>query len=80
MAGQAGTAGHLKIGSFSKVGGRASIVRDLPPKSYVTGTYALPYLIEQKFQVLRPRIPELFKRVDRLEAQIGRAAPEKPSA
>ena len=80
MAGQAGAAGHLKIGSFSKIGGRASIVRDLEPKSYVTGHYALPYLLEQKFQVLRGRIPELFKRVDRLEAQIGRTLPEKPSA
>lgn len=80
MAGQVGVAGHLEIGSFSKIGGRASIVRDLPPKSYVTGSYALPYLIEQKFQVLRPRIPELFKRVDRLEAQIGISSPEKPSA
>ncbi len=80
MAGQAGAAGHLKIGSFAKIGGRASIVRDVEPKSYVTGTYALPYLLEQKFQVLRGRIPELFKRVDRLEAQIGSAVPEKPSA
>ena len=80
MAGQAGAAGHLKIGSFAKIGGRASIVRDLAPKSYVTGAYALPYLLEQKFQVLRGRIPELFKRVDRLEAQIGLDSPEKPSA
>jgi UDP-3-O-[3-hydroxymyristoyl] glucosamine N-acyltransferase len=81
MGGQVAVAGHLKIGSFSKIGGQSGVLRDLAPKSFVNGTYALPYLLEQKFQVLRPRIPELFRRVDRLEAQLGLPGPaKKPSA
>ncbi len=71
MGGQSGVGGHLRVGSFCQVGGQSGITRDLPPKSTVTGTYALPLLLEQKFQVLRGRLPELFKRVDQIEAQLG---------
>jgi UDP-3-O-[3-hydroxymyristoyl] glucosamine N-acyltransferase len=70
LAGQVGSAGHITIGSFSKVGGQAGLSRDLPPKSSVSGTHAIPHLLEQKFQILRERLPELFRRVDRLEAEL----------
>jgi UDP-3-O-[3-hydroxymyristoyl] glucosamine N-acyltransferase len=81
IAGQAGLAGHLRIGSFVKIGGGSAVSRDIPAKGYVNGQHALPYLLEQKFQVLRPRLPELFRRVDRIEAQLGLPRPEKkPSA
>ncbi len=71
LGGQVGVAGHLKIGSFTQAGAQSGLNRDLPPKSTVFGTYALPLLLEQKFQVLRGQLPELFKRVDRLETRIG---------
>jgi len=74
LGGQVGVAGHLDIGSFTQVGAQSGLNRSLPPKSVVSGTNALPLLLDQKFQVLRGRIPELFKRVDRLEAQL-RATP-----
>lgn len=70
MGGQVGVAGHLSIGSFTKVGGQAGVNRDLPAKSFVSGSYALPHLLEQKFQILRTQLPELFKRVDRLETAL----------
>ena len=80
LGGQVGVGGHLSIGSFTRAGAQSGLNRDLPPKSVVNGTYALPLLLDQKFQVLRGRIPELFKRVDRLETQIGIVRPNKPSA
>jgi UDP-3-O-[3-hydroxymyristoyl] glucosamine N-acyltransferase len=70
LGGQAGVAGHLDIGSFTQAGAQSGLARSLPPKSVVNGTNALPLLLDQKFQVLRGKIPELFKRVDRLEAQL----------
>lgn len=70
LGGQVGLGGHLTIGSFTQVGAQSGLTRSLPPKSVVNGTYALPLLLDQKFQVLRGRIPELFKRVDRLEEQL----------
>jgi UDP-3-O-[3-hydroxymyristoyl] glucosamine N-acyltransferase len=71
LGGQVGVAGHLNIGSFTQAGAQAGLNRDLPPKSVISGTYALPHLLEQKFQVLRGKLPELFKRVDRLEDQLA---------
>jgi UDP-3-O-[3-hydroxymyristoyl] glucosamine N-acyltransferase len=71
MGGQVGVAGHLSIGSFTKVGGQAGVNRDLPAKSFVSGSYALPHLLEQKFQILRTQLPELFRRVDRLESALA---------
>ncbi len=76
MGGQVGVGGHLQVGSFSQIAARGGITRDLPPKSVVAGTYALPLLLEQRFQVLRGKLPELFKRVDRLEEQLGRTGAE----
>jgi UDP-3-O-[3-hydroxymyristoyl] glucosamine N-acyltransferase len=70
LGGQVGVAGHLDIGSFTQVGAQSGLARSLPAKSIVNGTNALPLLLDQKFQVLRGKIPELFKRVDRIEAQL----------
>ena len=77
MGGQAGVVGHLHLGSYSQVGAQSGINQDLPPRSAVSGTYALPHLLEQKFQILRRRLPDLFRRVDRLEAQLGRPSGPK---
>lgn len=71
LGGQVGVAGHLHIGDFTLAGAQSGLNRDLPPKSKVSGCYALPHLLEQKFQLLRGQLPELFKRVGRLEAQLG---------
>jgi UDP-3-O-[3-hydroxymyristoyl] glucosamine N-acyltransferase len=40
--GQAGIAGHLKIGSGAKIAGQSGVMRDLPPKAEVMGTPAVP--------------------------------------
>ncbi len=76
IGGQAGVAGHLTIGSFTRIGGQSGVNKGLSPKSLVSGSYAMPHLLEQKFQVLRPQIPELFRRVSRLEKFIDQSAAE----
>jgi len=70
IGGQAGIAGHLTIGRASKVDGQTGVNSDLPPNSFVKGTPCLPYQLEQRINVLRKKIPELFKRVDALEEQL----------
>jgi UDP-3-O-[3-hydroxymyristoyl] glucosamine N-acyltransferase len=42
VGGQSGFAGHLKIGSGSRIAAQSGIMRDLPPKSEVMGTPAVP--------------------------------------
>ena len=48
--------------------------------TYVNGTPALPYMLERRIAVLHQRLPELFHRVDALEAQIkaGACAAQAP--
>lgn len=75
IGGQAGLAGHLTVGRGSKIDGQSGVNSDLAAGSFVKGTPCLPYSLEQRINVLRQRLPELFRRVGALER-----APEKPSA
>ena len=70
MGGKAGVSGHLSIGDFSQIGGSTAVYQNLPVKSFVYGDPAMPYLQAQKFNVLRKKIPDLFRRVDKLENQL----------
>ncbi len=74
LAGQAGVAGHLMIGKGAKAGGGAAVTRDVAAGSYVNGNPAIPFMLERRIAVLHQRLPELFHRVDALEAQIRPAA------
>ena len=71
LGGQAGIAGHLQIGKGCKVDGQTGVNSDLAPGSFVKGSPCLPYNIEQRLNVLRKKTPDLFKRVDALEAATG---------
>ncbi len=79
LGGQVGTVGHVTVGKGSKVGAQTGINRDLEPNSTVFGNPCLPYILEQKLTVLRRRLPELFKRVETLEAASG-IKPPKPKS
>jgi UDP-3-O-[3-hydroxymyristoyl] glucosamine N-acyltransferase len=67
IGGQAGIAGHLTIGRGAKVDGQTGVNTDVAPGASVKGSPYLPYALEQRINVLRKRLPELFKRVDALE-------------
>lgn len=67
LGGQAGLGGHITIGKGAKVGGQAGVTSNLEPGTYVNGTPAIPYMLERRLAVLHQRLPDLFKRVDRLE-------------
>lgn len=67
LGGQAGIAGHLTIGKGSKTDGQTGVNSDLAAGSFVKGSPCLPYNLEQRINVLRKRLPDLFKRVDALE-------------
>ena len=70
IGGQAGIAGHLTIGRGCKVDGQTGVNSDLEPGSSVKGSPCLPYSLEQRVNVLRKRLPDLFKRVDALEERL----------
>ena len=70
LAGQVGVGGHIKIGKGVKAGGQAGITADVPAGSFINGTPAIPYLLERRIAVLQQRLPDLFRRVETLEAQL----------
>ena len=70
IGGQAGLAGHLTVGRGSKIDGQTGVNADLDPGSFVKGSPCLPYQLEQRVNVLRRKLPDLFKRVDALESRI----------
>jgi UDP-3-O-[3-hydroxymyristoyl] glucosamine N-acyltransferase len=74
LGGQAGVGGHITLGRGTKAGGQTGIASDTPPKSYLNGTPALPYLLERRLQVLHQRLPDLFKRVEFLEQKLEKAS------
>jgi len=67
LGGQAGIAGHLTIGKGSKADGQTGVNSDLAPGSFVKGSPCMPYNLEQRFNILKKKLPDLFKRVDALE-------------
>ena len=67
LGGQAGIGGHITIGRQAKIGGQAGVTFNIEPGVYVNGTPAMPYMLFQRLEVLHRRLPDLFKRVERLE-------------
>ena len=74
IGGQAGLAGHITVGRGSKIDGQSGVNSDLEAQSFVKGSPCLPYNLEQRINVLRRKLPELFKRVDALEAHLKKAS------
>lgn len=70
LGGQVGVGGHVTIRKGAKVGGQAGITAEIPAGAYVNGTPAMPYMLERRIAVLKPKLPELFRRVDALEAAL----------
>ena len=71
LAGQVGVAGHLKIGKGAQIGAQSGLNANIEPGMVLRGTPALPYMLAQKADVLKKKIPDLFKRVSKLEDHLG---------
>jgi len=72
MAGQSGAAGHLRIGDGAVVGAKSAVLADLEPGAFVIGHPAIDHREWKRAQAAWRRLPDLLRRVQRLEA--GRAA------
>ena len=80
LGGQAGVAGHLRLGKGAKVGGGAAVTTDLEAGVFVNGSPAIPLMLERRIAVLKQRLPDLFRRVETLEAQLAREKELPPAA
>ena len=66
IGGQAGISGHLRLGRQSQIAGQSAVVRNVAPGSKISGTPALPLLLDQKLTILTRRLPDLFRNVEQI--------------
>jgi UDP-3-O-[3-hydroxymyristoyl] glucosamine N-acyltransferase len=71
LAGRAASAGHISIGEGSLVGANAAVTSDLPPGSQVLGVPAIERRLWGRVTVAWKRLPDLIKRVRRIEKKLG---------
>lgn len=71
VAGQSGVAGHLQLGDGARVGAKSAVYENVPPGETVTGIPAIPHGKWKRLAVTLGRLPDLVRRVRRLERQSG---------
>jgi UDP-3-O-[3-hydroxymyristoyl] glucosamine N-acyltransferase len=70
LAGQVGVADHTEIGDNVMVGPQSGVTKDIPPNQVVTGTPHLPHKQWLRVATTVPKLPEMWRRIDRLEAKM----------
>ncbi|AWI10661.1 UDP-3-O-(3-hydroxymyristoyl)glucosamine N-acyltransferase [Ereboglobus luteus] len=74
LAGQVGLGGHIRVGKGAVLTAQAGAAGDVPAGAKLKGTPGTPYMLEQRINILRQRLPELFQRVSDLEKQFKKSA------
>ena len=79
LGGQVGIGDHLHIGKGAKIAGKSGIIRDVPAEGTQFGYPAVDFQESFRLFAALRRLPELIRRVARLEraGQDGRAPKEK---
>ena len=70
MAGKVGVAGHLTIGDNAQLGAMAGLMKDVPSGTTVLGSPAIPIKDALRSFSLVERLPDLYKQIKQLEAQV----------
>ncbi len=79
LGGQVGTAGHLRIGAEARVAAKAGVTSDVADGATVAGFPALDVGLWRRAMVALRRLPDLLRRVQRIERALGTAdAPKLP--
>lgn len=67
LAGQVGLTGHIEIGDGVQVGAQSGVAKSIPPGKRVFGYPARDIIETARIEAALVRLPELLKRVKRLE-------------
>ena len=71
LAGQVGVTGHLEIGDNVQVGAQSGIAKSVPPGRTVSGSPAISHRVWLKNCQILSRLPELRKKIIRLEKRLA---------
>jgi UDP-3-O-[3-hydroxymyristoyl] glucosamine N-acyltransferase len=78
FGGQAGIAGHTEIGAGAMIAGQAGVIGDVPPGATVMGFPARPQREFLRAMASLFRLPDLVRRVGRIEKALGTGDAEAP--
>lgn len=76
LAGQAGVAGHCELGDGVILTAQSGVSHDVPAGKMLSGSPAFDNRIWLRAVTIFQRLPELLKRLDRLEKRVGSSATE----
>jgi UDP-3-O-[3-hydroxymyristoyl] glucosamine N-acyltransferase len=69
LAGQVGVVGHIEVGDGAQVGAQSGVARSVPAGMKMFGSPARNILETMKIEAALRRLPDLLKRVKKLEDQ-----------
>jgi UDP-3-O-[3-hydroxymyristoyl] glucosamine N-acyltransferase len=67
LAGQVGVVGHIELGDGVKVGAQSGIAKSIEPGKTMWGSPARDFILSRKIEAALNRLPDLLKRVKKLE-------------
>lgn len=70
IGGQVGIVGHLKVGDDVAIGARSGIANDVENGATVSGSPARPHSLWKRIEASLTRLPDLYRRVRRLETAV----------
>src|SRR5436309_7280489 len=78
LGGQVGLAGHLTVGDGARIAAQSGVPRDLPAGGEYAGYPAVEACEWRRVSASLPRLPDLLRRVRRVERALGIGAAEEP--
>jgi len=70
MGGQVGIAGHLKVGDNVMIAAQSGVTKEVPDKSVLFGTPAMPIMQQKRMDVSVRKLPDLIKKVHQMEQEL----------
>lgn len=70
VGGQVGIADHINVGQGAKIGSQSGLNCDIAPGAHVRGSPHCSYMLAQRTEILKRRLPEFVKRISKLEETI----------
>lgn len=71
LGGQAGLAGHIEVGDRVQIGAKAGVTKSVPPGQILLGSPAWPAMETSRALAGLHTLPELYRRVRKLERQVA---------
>ena len=77
LAGQTGIAGHCAVGDGVVLTAQSAVSHDVPPGKVISGSPGFDNRVWLRAAAIFQRLPELLKRLERLEKQVAAQTPSK---